>query len=111
MEVHRCLFCQDYFHKKYINRIAANKFFQTVVYICDFCSLNKEFRHCDSCSQVYYAMNVSYSPSEDCMICDDCNIAFGYDTLKSQNIREKERKHTISAFKDLEVGDLDGTGS
>lgn len=106
MDIVKCFFCKEFFHDHHACLVSASKFFSPIVYICDFCSLKKTFRACDSCNTVYFAFNVSWSVDEECFICDDCSEVYGYETLKSKKNREKKRNTTIETFKQLSIEEM-----
>lgn len=101
--MNRCYICKDYFHDKFLNLISVSKFFKPIVYICDFCTLEKQFSSCQSCGTVYYGMNVSYYAEEDIMVCDDCVDAYGWETVKSKKHSEMKRNKSIEKFKSLMI--------
>lgn len=106
MDIVKCFFCKEFFHEDHASRVSVSKFFSPMVYICDFCSLSKDFRACDCCNTMYFAMNVSWCEEENCFICDDCCETFGYETVKSKKIRESKRNNTIVEFKKLSFKDM-----
>ena len=108
MDYVKCGSCKEYFHERYTSLVSASKFFLPIVYICDFCSLGKQFSACDSCGWLHFSMDVSYSESDDCMICDDCCDIFGYETVKSKKRNDKQRNIDIMAFQNLVIEVDDG---
>lgn len=99
----RCYICKEHYHERFLNLVSVSKFFKPLVYICDFCTLEKQFSSCGSCGMVYFRMNVSWYPEEEIMVCDDCSEEFGWETLKSKKRNEIKRKKSIADFQKLDI--------
>lgn len=101
--MNKCFFCKEFFHSRFLNLVSVSKFFKPLVYICDFCTLEKQFSVCESCGTTYFGMNVSWCENENCMICDDCCDAYGWETVKSKKNNDIKRKNIIEKFKSLTI--------
>lgn len=99
--MNKCYICKEYYHDKFLNLISVSKFFKPMVYICDFCTLEKQFSSCQSCGMVYFRMNISWCPEEEVLVCDDCSELYGWETLKSKKHDEIKRNKSIDKFKRL----------